>query len=263
MDDFVEPTVFTVADAPRALAATSRRCADDWLVPQLWETYTEAEHNTWLTLCDRQMRVLQDRACKPYLRGLETLDLRGDGIPDFERLGDRLASLTGWRIVPVAGLVPDDVFVALLARRLFPAGRFIRSAHQLDYIAAPDAFHDVFGHVPMLTDPAFADFMQAYGEAGMCAALTGRLETLARLYWYTAEFGLVADAEDARIYGAGIASSSAECLHALEAPEVERRPFDLAEAMATSYRSDIMQPLYFVIPSFEVLVGLAGGRFGA
>lgn len=255
MDGFIEPTTFAQPGLPPA-GAESR------LVPQRWDSYTEVEHRTWRTLCDRQTPVLRGRACEAYMRGLDALDLRGDGIPDFARLSQRLHMLTGWTIVPVAGLVPDDVFVELLALRRFPAGRFIRDEAHLDYIEAPDVFHDVFGHVPMLADPAFADFMQAYGEAGLRAAAEGRLDALARLYWYTVEFGLVAGPDGPRIYGAGIASSSAECIHALEAPKVERRPFDLAQALATPYRSDLIQPLYFVIASFEALLSLAEDGFG-
>ncbi|MGZ9202348.1 MAG: phenylalanine 4-monooxygenase, partial [Caulobacteraceae bacterium] len=174
----------------------------------------------------------------------------------------KLGALTGWEVVPVAGLVPDTVFVELLAQRRFPAGRFIRDAAHLDYIEAPDIFHDVFGHVPMLTDPAFAAFMQAYGEAGLEAERHGRLDDLARLYWYTVEFGLVESAEGSQVYGAGIASSHGETHHALESPYVERRPFALTDAMRTPYRSDIMQPLYFVIPSIEDLLALAKDGFG-
>lgn len=261
MDGFIEQTIFSVGEG--AAAAPPRRDADAWLVPQRWDSYTPAEHRTWLTLHDRQLRVLETRACDAYLRGLRALDLRGDGVPHFGRLGERLHALTGWRIVPVEGLVPDEVFVELLARREFPAGRFIRSADQLDYIEAPDVFHDIFGHVPMLTDRAFADFLQAYGKAGLDAACQGRLQALARLYWHTAEFGLVEGAQGPRIYGAGIASSYAECMHALEFPEVERRAFDLARALSTPYRSDTMQPLYFVIPSFEALLALADDGFAA
>ncbi|HEX8232289.1 MAG TPA: phenylalanine 4-monooxygenase [Caulobacteraceae bacterium] len=258
MDGFIEPSLFTPA-----VAAPAPARAADWLVPQRWDSYSPAEHATWLTLVDRQTERLQGRACGAFLDGLHALDLRGDGIPDFVALSDRLEALTGWRIVPVEGLVPDEVFVQLLARRQFPAGRFIRPPHQLDYIEAPDVFHDVFGHVPMLTDPAFADFMQAYGEAGVRAAETGALEPLARLYWFTVEFGLLQGPAGPSLYGAGLASSPAECVHALESSDVERRPFGLAEVTATPFRTDVMQPLYFVIESFEALLALADEGFRA
>ena len=183
--------------------------AADWTIDQGWESYTPAEHALWLTLYDRQAALLPGRACAAFLSGLQALDLRGQGVPDFERINQRLAALTGWRVVAVPGLVPDDVFFEHLANRRFPAGRFIRRPEQIDYLQEPDVFHDVFGHVPMLTDPTFADYLQAYGEGGRRALGLGQLTHLARLYWYTVEFGLTRDPEGLRIYGAGIVSSHA------------------------------------------------------
>ena len=156
----------------------------DHTVPQDWHSYTPAEHEVWRTLYTRQSAILPGLACDAFLDGLRKLDLAG-GIPDFDHLSDRLHALTGWRVVAVPGLVPDAVFYEHLANRRFPAGRFIRGAHQLDYLEEPDVFHDVFGHVPMLTDPIFADYMQAYGKGGLRAQNLGRLHNLARLYWYT------------------------------------------------------------------------------
>src|ERR1700730_17290779 len=150
----------------------------DWTIPQGFERYGEAEHRTWTTLYERQAEILPGRACDAFLHGLDALDLHGQGIPDFARLNETLSALTGWRIVAVPGLVPDAVFFDHLAHRRFPAGNFIRGADELDYLKLPDIFHDVFGHVPMLTDPVFADYMQAYGKGGLRALSLGHLADL-------------------------------------------------------------------------------------
>ncbi len=176
------------------------------------------------------------------------------GIPDFAQLSERLRALTGWSVVAVPGLVPDAVFYEHLANRRFPAGRFIRGGHQLDYLEEPDVFHDVFGHVPMLTDPIFADYMQAYGEGGLRAQGLGRLHNLARLYWYTVEFGLLQTDSGLRIYGAGIVSSATESRYALEDPRPHRLAFDLQRVMRTPYKIDDVQGVYFVIPSLQALL---------
>ena len=233
-----------------------------WIVPQRWDAYTPVEHATWRALCDRQQEILRTRACDAFLRGLEALDLRGTGVPDLEVLNETLGRLTGWEVVPVEGIVPDEVFFALLAERRFPAGRFIRRPEQMDYLEEPDIFHDVFGHVPMLTDPAFADFMEAYGRAGVRAAAQGRMQELARLYWFTVEFGLVASADGPRIYGAGIASSPGESVFSLESAEAGRLPFDFEQVVRTRFRTDDLQPLYFMIESLDALLALAEQGFG-
>ena len=225
----------------------------DWTIPQGWAAYTAEEHATWVTLYERQAAVLPGRACDAFLRGLEALDLHGSGIPDFERLSETLRALTGWSVVAVPGLVPDEVFFDHLANRRFPAGSFIRRPDQLDYLEEPDVFHDVFGHVPMLTDPVFADYMAAYGRGGGRALELGRLKNLARLYWYTVEFGLLDTPEGLRIYGAGIVSSAAESVFALDAPDPNRLGFDLERVMRTPYRIDDFQQVYFVIDSLEQL----------
>ena len=225
----------------------------DWTIPQGWECYTPEEHHTWVTLYERQQQVLPGRACDEFLRGLDALDLHGEGIPDFEVLSEKLRALTGWSVVAVPGLVPDDVFFDHLANRRFPAGNFIRRADQLDYLQEPDVFHDVYGHVPMLTDPVFADYMAAYGRGGARALSLGLLKHLARVYWYTVEFGLMDTPQGLRIYGAGILSSAAESLFALEAPDPNRIRFDLERVMRTRYRIDDYQQVYFVIDSLQAL----------
>jgi len=223
-------------------------------VDQEWRRYDPAEHRLWTTLYERQRDLLETRACDAFLRGLDALDLHGDGIPDFDRLNPKLERLTGWRVIAVPGLVPDAVFFDCLAHRRFPAGRFIRPATSLDYLAEPDIFHDVFGHVPMLTDPTFADYMQAYGEGGLRALGLNHLHHLARLYWYTVEFGLIDTPAGLRIYGAGVASSHAEAVYCLDDPRPARLAFDMRRVMRTLYRIDDFQAGYFVIPSIEALL---------
>ena len=227
--------------------------AADWTIDQGWEAYTQAEHDVWITLYERQTALLPGRACDEFLRGLDALDLHRSGIPHFKRINEELQRLTGWSVVAVPGLVPDEVFFDHLANRRFPAGRFIRKPHELDYLQEPDIFHDVFGHVPMLTDPTFADYMQAYGQGGQRALSLGRLSNLARLYWYTVEFGLMETPAGLRIYGAGIVSSRTESLFALEDPSPNRIGFDLERVMRTPYRIDDFQQVYFVIPSIQTL----------
>ncbi len=236
--------------------------AADWTIPQGWDQYTRQDHQVWVTLYERQSKVLPGRACDAFLRGLDALDLHGGGIPNFEIISDKLEALTGWRVVAVPGLVPDEVFFEHLANRRFPAGNFIRRPDELDYLQEPDVFHDVFGHVPMLTDPAFADFMQAYGEGGRRAMDLGQLHNLARLYWYTVEFGLMESPDGLRIYGAGIVSSKAETIFALEDSSPNRIGFDLERVMRTPYRIDDFQQVYFVIPSIEGLQSAASVDFG-
>ena len=227
--------------------------AADWTIPQGWERYTPQEHAVWVTLYERQAGLLEGRACESFLKGLDALDLRGAGIPDFLKMSQTLRALTGWSVVAVPGLVPDAVFFEHLANRRFPAGAFIRKPDQLDYLQEPDVFHDVFGHVPMLTDPVFADFMQAYGEGGRRAMGLGQLHNLARLYWYTVEFGLVRSPQGLRLYGAGIVSSRSESVFALEDPSPNRIGFDLERVMRTPYRIDDFQQVYFVIDSIDAL----------
>jgi phenylalanine-4-hydroxylase len=226
----------------------------DWTIPQDWNHYTAEEHATWDTLSARQMKLLPGRASNAYLKGLEALRLSESGIPNFEELSERLMKLTGWQVVAVPGLVPDDVFFDHMANRRFVAGNFIRRPDQLDYLQEPDVFHDVFGHVPMLADPVFADYLVAYGKGGQRAMELGALKNLGRLYWYTVEFGLIAEPEGLRIYGSGIVSSFAESKFALDDPSPNRIGFDLKRVMRTEYRIDDFQQNYFVIPSFEELL---------
>ena len=235
---------------------------EDWTIDQGWADYTPEEHATWDILYERQAALLPGYACDEFLHGLEALNLHRGGIPNFDEINPELRRLTGWTVVAVPGLVPDEVFFDHLANRRFPAGQFIRRRDQLDYLQEPDIFHDVFGHVPMLTDPTFADYMEAYGKGGQRAAGLGRLHNLARLYWYTVEFGLLQTPKGLRIYGAGIVSSRTETIFALDDPSPNRLGFDLTRVMRTPYRIDDFQQVYFVIPSLQSLLDATLQDFG-
>lgn len=229
----------------------------DWTIDQGWSSYTAQEHGVWKTLFERQSALLPGRACDEFLQGMKDLPIGSDRIPNFEDLSVALMKRTGWQVVAVPGLIPDDVFFEHLAHRRFPSGRFIRKPDQLDYLEEPDVFHDVFGHVPMLMNPAIADYIQAYGEGGLRAKKLGVLEQLARVYWYTVEFGLVRQAQGLRIYGAGIASSATETVFAVEDSSPNRVRFDLERVMRTRYRIDDFQETYFVLDSLDKLLELA------
>ncbi|MCG2842066.1 phenylalanine 4-monooxygenase [Sandaracinobacter sp. RS1-74] len=228
--------------------------AGDWTIPQQWERYSAAEHAMWDKLFARQAAMLPERVVPEFMSGLDMLRMTRPGIPDFDELSERLTKATGWQVVAVPGLVPDRTFFEHLANRRFVAGRFIRTPEQMDYLQEPDIFHDVFGHVPLLAHPVFADYMQAYGEGGLRADGLGAIERLSRLYWYTVEFGLIRNEGGLRLYGAGIVSSHAESVFALDAPSPNRLGFDLKRVMRTPYRIDDYQQSYFVVESFEDLL---------
>jgi phenylalanine-4-hydroxylase len=228
----------------------------DWTIPQDWARYTPAEHALWDRLFARQAEQLKGRAVPAFLNGLDVLHLSKPGIPDFTELSERLYGETRWSVVAVPGLVPDEVFFEHLANRRFVAGSFIRRPDQIDYLQEPDVFHDVFGHVPMLSDPVFADYMQAYGEGGLRAVRLNAIHRLARLYWHTVEFGLIDEGQGLRIYGSGIVSSHGESVHALESPLPKRIAFNMPRVMRTNYKIDDFQAAYFVIDSFKGLLKL-------
>lgn len=227
---------------------------DQWVIPQQWGGYTEAEHSLWDTLFARQVSMLSTRVAPSFLEGIDILRMSKPGIPDFDELSERLGKATGWSVVAVPGLIPDEVFFEKLANRQFVAGRFIRTPEQIDYLQEPDVFHDVFGHVPLLVNPVFADYMQAYGQGGLRAIQYGSIHRLARLYWHTVEFGLIRGDGALRLYGAGIVSSNSESVFALDSDSPNRLEFDLKRVMRTKYRIDDFQQNYFVIDSFEQLL---------
>ncbi|MGH6707155.1 MAG: phenylalanine 4-monooxygenase [Sphingomicrobium sp.] len=222
----------------------------DHLVAQDWAHFGAEEHGVWDTLFERQVPYLGSRIVAPFLDGIGRLGLDEPGIPELERLNGRLEPLTGWRLVSVAGIVPDEAFFAMLADKRFPIGNFIRGADSLDYLEEPDCFHDIFGHVPMLAHEPVARLMEAMGRLGVQAIAAGHGEIISRLYWHTVEFGLAREGTEVKILGAGLASSFGEAHFALEA-DVPRLHFTVRDAAATAYRNDRFQPLYFVSDSLE------------
>ncbi|MFN3703752.1 phenylalanine 4-monooxygenase [Thermomonas sp.] len=225
-------------------------------VEQPWDSYTEADHAVWRQLYARQQALLPGRACDAFLQAQARMRMPSDRIPKFSDLNEILGAATGWQIVAVEGLLPELDFFTHLANRRFPVSWWIRRPDQIDYIEEPDLFHDLFGHVPLLMDPMFADYLQAYGRGGVKAHGIGpdALMQLARLYWYTVEFGLIRQADGLRIYGAGIVSSKGESIYCLESAAPNRIGFDLERVMRTRYRIDTYQKTYFVIDSFEQLM---------
>jgi phenylalanine-4-hydroxylase len=225
-------------------------------VEQPWDSYSADDHATWSTLFKRQRDLLNGRACQEFLDAQDAMGMSADMIPRFDQLNEALAAATGWTLVGVEGLLPELDFFDHLANRRFPVTWWIRRPDQIDYIAEPDMFHDLFGHVPLLMNPVFADYMEAYGRGGVKAHALGpdALQNLTRLYWYTVEFGLINTADGLRIYGAGIVSSKGESLYSLESPAPNRIGFDLERIMRTRYRIDTFQKTYFVIDSFEQLM---------
>jgi phenylalanine-4-hydroxylase len=225
------------------------------VVEQPWDQYDAADHHTWAQLFRRQSEILPGRACVEFLENLRALGMGAAQIPKFSELNRHLGKTTGWKLIGVEGLLPELTFFEHLAAREFPVTWWIRRPEQIDYIAEPDLFHDLFGHVPLLMNPVFADYMQAYGEGGKRAARFGAepLANLTRLYWYTVEFGLIATPDGLRIYGSGIVSSKGESIYSLESKAPNRIGFDLERVMRTRYRIDSFQKTYFVIDSFESL----------
>ncbi|MDF2697384.1 MAG: phenylalanine 4-monooxygenase, partial [Labilithrix sp.] len=233
-------------------------------VEQSWDNYSREDHEVWATLFRRQRALLPGRACRELLENQERFGMNESLIPRFDDLNVTLRKATGWELVGVEGLLPDDVFFGHLAHRRFPVTWWIRKADQLDYISEPDLFHDLFGHVPLLLNPVFADYMHAYGCGGVKATAIGAdaLKRLTRLYWYTVEFGLLRTAEGLRIYGAGIVSSKGESIYCLDSPVPNRIGFDLRRIMRTQFRIDTFQESYFVIDDFETLFEATREDFG-
>jgi phenylalanine-4-hydroxylase len=225
------------------------------VVEQPWADYSRSDHEVWDTLFARQCELLPGRACQEFLDGVAKFGLGDGGIPKFADINKVLGKATGWELVAVEGLLPDEVFFDHLAHRRFPVSWWIRKPEQLDYLSEPDLFHDLFGHVPLLLNPVFADYMQAYGRGGMKAYRIGpaALMNLTRLYWYTVEFGLIDTPQGMRIYGAGIVSSKGESIYSLDSDAPNRIGFNLERVMNTRYRIDTFQQTYFVINSFEQL----------
>jgi phenylalanine-4-hydroxylase len=231
-----------------AIGAT---CAEDYVVPQRWERFTKEDHAVWDLLFARQVDLLGTRIVSAFLEGIDLLKLAHPGVPDVEGLNAILEPRTGWRTVAVPGLVPDEVFFGMLSERIFPVGNFIRTREQLDYLEAPDCFHDMFGHIPMLAHHDFAEMARHIGDLGLAAISAGEGHRVARIYWHSVEFGLALEQGELKILGAGLASSFGEAHFSLESDAVERIPFSVERAVNTPYKHDAFQPRYLVSHSLE------------
>jgi phenylalanine-4-hydroxylase len=219
-------------------------------------SWSDDENARWQRLYERQMKLLQGRACDQYMQGVELLGMSADKIPQLKDIDKVLEATTGWRTAQVPALINFTEFFTLLANREFPVATFIRSEEEFDYLQEPDVFHEIFGHCPLLTNKAFANFTQTYGQLGLAASKEDRI-FLARLYWFTVEFGLLNTPDGLRIYGGGILSSPGETLHALESTQAERVNLTPIDAMRTPYRIDIMQPIYYVLQQADDLDEMA------
>jgi phenylalanine-4-hydroxylase len=240
----------------RATATTDQPLGwHDYVVPQRWESFTADDHAVWDLLFARQVELLGSRVVSQFLDGIDLLRLSHPGVPDLAELNAILEPRTGWRTVAVTGLVPDDIFFAMLAERAFPVGNFIRRREQLDYLEEPDCFHDLFGHIPMLANHDFAAMIEHVGRLGTAVIAAGRGELVSRIYWHSVEFGLAREGGELKILGAGVASSFGEAHFSLESEAVERLPFSVPRAARTAYRNDVFQPLYLVSESVERTVG--------
>ena len=239
----------------RATATTDRpQSWRDYVVPQRWDEFTADDHAVWDLLFARQVELLGTRVVAPFLDGIDLLRLSHPGVPDLAELNAILEPRTGWRTVAVTGLVPDEIFFAMLSERVFPVGNFIRRREQLDYLEEPDCFHDLFGHIPMLAHHDYAEMIEHVGRLGAAAIAAGHGELVSRIYWHSVEFGLALEGEELKILGAGLASSFGEAHFGLESESVERLPFSVPRAVHTAYRNDVFQPLYLVSESVESTV---------
>jgi phenylalanine-4-hydroxylase len=246
----VAPVTYGQGDRPPRGDYAAARV--DYTCDQQWSDYTGEEHDLYRRLHQRQASQLPGLACDEFIAAVQRLGA-ADRIPRFDQLSEALHRETGWEVVAVPGLIPEEAFFALLAKRKFPVTRWIRKPEEFDYVVEPDVFHDLFGHVPLLFNPVFADYMQAYGAGGLKAGKLDACELLARLYWYTVEFGLIRTPQGIRAYGAGILSSAGELRHSVQSSAPSRVPFDLRRIMRTRYKIDSYQATYFVIDSFEQL----------
>ena len=228
------------------------RARSDYTCEQNHAQYTAADHQTYQRLTTRQLQQLPGLACDEFIHAVQQLG-EPTQIPHFDAISERLQRATGWQVVGVPGLIPEEAFFALLAERRFPVTDWIRKPEEFDYVVEPDIFHDLFGHVPLLFNPTFADYMQAYGAGGLKASRLDACELLARLYWYTVEFGLINTPQGLRAYGAGILSSAGELQHSVRSAEPRRVAFELQRLMRSRYCIDTYQAGYFVIDSFQQL----------
>jgi phenylalanine-4-hydroxylase len=246
----VAPVTYGVGDRPpRGDYATA---ASDYTCAQRWDQYTPEQHALYARLHQRQTAQLPGLACDEFIQAVQQLG-PADRVPRFDDINQRLYPATRWQLVAVPGLIPEEAFFALLAKRKFPVTEWLRTPQEFDYVVEPDVFHDLYGHVPLLFNPVFADYMQAYGEGGLKASRLDACELLARLYWYTVEFGLISTPQGLRAYGAGILSSAGELRHSVRSAQPRRVAFDLKRLMRSRYRIDSYQASYFVVDDFRQL----------
>ncbi|TFW02371.1 phenylalanine 4-monooxygenase [Oxalobacteraceae bacterium OM1] len=227
-------------------------CDANYVVQQDWSAYTPEQHELWRRLYQRQAKLVPGRACEEFIKSLAAMNA-ADELPRFDRTTEALYKATKWEIVAVPGLIPDLTFFQHLANRRFPVTVWLRNPEEFDYIVEPDVFHDFFGHVPLLFDPVFADYLQKFGQGGLKALDQDALTYLARLYWYTVEFGLMHTPQGLRIYGAGILSSGGEVEYSLTNPAPRRVAMEVERVMRTQYKIDSYQETYFVIRDFQQL----------
>jgi phenylalanine-4-hydroxylase len=254
----IEPVVYGASERPPR--GDYGRAGADYTCAQDYAQYTPADHDTYRRLYERQSALLPGLACDEFIAALPSLGVK-DRIPRFDEINVRLRAATGWEIVAVPGLIPEVPFFTLLANRKFPVTDWIRTPQEFEYIVEPDVFHDLFGHVPLLFNPVFADYVQRYGQGGLKAQALGACELLSRLYWYTIEFGLIRQHDGLRAYGAGILSSSGELQYAVHSPEPQRIPLQLERTMRTRYKIDSYQQTYFVIDSIQQLFDMTAPDF--
>lgn len=240
-------------DENKGHAILNAQTVEECLIEQNWGKYTPQDHKTWGTLYNRQLETLKGKICQEYLDGLKTLHLTPDEVPNYEKMNRYLRAATGWEVLPVPGLIASRPFFSMLANKQFPAGTFIRTPEQLDYLEEPDIFHDVFGHVPLLSNPAYANYMQEYGKGGLLAMDHKGVKYLARLNWYTIEFGLILSGGDFKVYGAGIMSSFGEAKYVMNNASPNVLKFNLERVLRTGYYIDDFQATYFAINSFDAL----------
>lgn len=234
-------------------AILNTQTVEECVIEQDWGAYSAQDHRTWGSLFNRQLQTLKGRICEEYLEGLKILHLTADEVPNYEKMNKYLRAATGWEVLPVPGLIASRPFFQMLSNRQFPAGTFIRTPEQLDYLEEPDIFHDVFGHVPLLSNPDYANYMQEYGKGGLASMDHKGVKFLARLNWYTIEFGLIHSGSDLKVYGAGIMSSYGEAKYVMSDPSPNIVQFNLERVLRTGYYIDDFQATYFAIDSFEAL----------
>jgi len=257
----IKHRIIDSADARRAQAAAdaSANIPADKIdinamkIPQRYELYTEEDHEVWSTMFTKRMAQLEDYGSDVFLRGSKIIRLRPNRVPDLREVNAGLAPYTGWSSHGVPGYLPAKAFFAFLAQRQFPTTITVRPKTSMDYLPEPDIIHDVFGHVPLHAEPTFADFLQTYGKAALHTDSDYHTERLARLFWFTVEFGLIHEGGKTKLYGSGLISSEGEGHHALESPKVDRRPFELERVCNTTFEIDHYQPILYVLDSFEQL----------